>query len=71
MDEYPTCHAVVVGEQPHEGCDVCSLLAVLDAITAVDSAGIPLLGHAEMYQLAADELAAALDETREPGREDA
>jgi hypothetical protein len=62
MSEYPTCHAVVVGGQPHKDCDVCSLLAVLDEITAVDSEGRPLHDQAAMYQLADDALVAATNQ---------
>jgi hypothetical protein len=62
VSEYPTCHAVVVGEQPHEGCDVCSLLAALDEITAVDGEGRPLHDQAEMYQIADDALSSATNQ---------
>lgn len=62
MSGYPTCHAVVVGDQPHEDCDVCTLLAALDEITAVDGEGRPLHDQVAMYQLADDALADALNQ---------
>jgi hypothetical protein len=60
VSEFPTCHAVVVGDQPHEDCDVCTLLTALDEITAVDGEGRPLHDQAAMYQLADDALSVAV-----------
>lgn len=54
--EYPTGHWTVVGQQPHEGCEVCDLLDVLAAITEVDGEGTPIHDQTAMYQMAADAL---------------
>jgi hypothetical protein len=57
-------HKVVVGDQPHDGCDVCDLRNALKEITAVDGEGTPIHDRIAMYQIAAD----ALD-TAQTGKE--
>lgn len=63
IDPSHCTHAVVCGPVPHEGCDVCDLVAALDRIVQVDSAGTPIYSQVAMYQFATD----ALDDPRFDG----